>query len=209
MERNSRRKKFTELLILFALCFLPLMVLAGCGMTDSFSCKMCGSPDTKTPIYASGEVKQETEKYDRTITYQSCVGPAGCIGLGFNTSCLPTECQFVSMTGDEITGHSDEDKYEMSGIIYYYNGFGCIKPDTAKTLAVYHKSFDCMGLGCMPICGGVYKEETYGGEEVRAYSADGNCGSCTMGDEPSDSLDLNEGIPRQFTYGCTSACHDD
>lgn len=90
-----KKEKFKQLIVLLGLCSVPMVVVAlsGCGMEQSFTCQMCGSSKTYTPIYASGT--EENDKENIEYEYTSCIGPAGCTGCGLNTACWPTECMFV------------------------------------------------------------------------------------------------------------------
>ncbi|MGN0594989.1 MAG: hypothetical protein ACI4I6_07515 [Hominimerdicola sp.] len=188
--KNKKNQKFTQLLILCSLCLVPIISITSCGIKQSYKCSSCGSSDTYTPIYASG-VEEDTD-----IEYTSCVGPAGCLGCGLNTSCWPTECEQIKFTDN------DGKKYE--GMIYYYDGFGCIGKNDTMSYGKYDVGMDCGFFNCNY---SAYNEEV-NNDGTRAYTGP-SCLGISCNEEPVDSMDYNNNMPRKFKHGCVSACYDE
>lgn len=187
---NSKNKKLSELLILIGICLTPILAITGCGLKQSYSCSTCGSTKTYTPLYASG-VDETTE-----VEYTSCVGPAGCLGCGLNTSCWPTECLYVKF--------SDDDNLQYSGIVYYYDGCGCIGSKKAMSSANYDVGTDCGFFNCNCT---KYNEEVKS-DGTEAYTGL-SCGGIACNKKPAESEDFNNNMPRKFRHGCVSACYDE
>ena len=185
---SNRDKKAVQLLSLTGLAALPLISVMGCGMARSFSCTMCGSSTTYTPIYASGT--EETTD----IEYQSCIGPASVINCGLNTQCWPTECMYVKFKNDENVA--------VTGTVCYYNKFGCIDDKDVMSVGSYGESVNCLVSWCSV---GKYTEKV-NSDGTKATKAT-NCFGITCNESPTDVRNYNDALPRQFKFGCCSACH--
>lgn len=198
-----KRKKFLEIFILCFMCCMPIGIVLGCNSeSEKFSCKMFGSIKTYTPLYASGTEIDKNDNYDRQIEYISCVGPSGCVGVGCGTSCIPTECLYVNMTGESVNGDA-EDNYDMSGIVYYYDNVGCVGKDDSMSVGVYNRSTNVMGCNVMPLCDGVYKEKVLN-DGTDSVNANVHIFGCTFGETPTEYMDLNNSLPRKYKYGCAT-----
>lgn len=147
-------------------------------------CTACGSDYNRFYIYASGTS-------DNGIDYKSCVGPAGCLGLGINSKCWPTEC--ISIQRNLSNGN------ELSGCVTYYNEAGCIAKSNVKSVGKYKDSVTCGGIDC---AGTKYVEtvaETTNAKERKTFLGI-NCGNAAS----VESHNYNIQMPRQFTKGCWS-----
>lgn len=195
-----KKEKVKQILILLGLCTFPIVpvALSGCGIKQSFTCKMCGSSSTYTPLYASGTAEANGTKYE----YTSCVGPAGCVGFGCNTSCWPTECMYIQITENSST---------TNGTIYYYDKTGCIgcseekSEETSLSKGQYSDTLGCMGINCST---STYVEEINEDKPV-AYTQQ-SCFGCTVGEkEYVDSRKYNDALDRKYEHGCASACYEE
>lgn len=147
-------------------------------------CTNCGADDTRFFVYASGTSADG-------IDYKSCVGPAGCLGLGLNSKCWPTEC--TSIKGTSSSGNS------LSGCVTYYNELGCIANSGVKSEGKYSDEVTCFGIGCV---GNKYIEtvaETTQAKQQTTCLGIG-CGNSTA----VTAKDYNLEMPRQFVKGCWS-----
>lgn len=188
-----RKDKIKQLMILLGICVLPMIAAAfsGCGIKQSYSCRMCGSSTTYTPVYASGIADDGDSQYE----YTSCVGPAGCIGFGCNTACWPTECISIKKT-------------TTTGVVIYYDPVGCIGcsgESTSLSKGKYNDNVSCLGITC---ASSTYVEEINADKSVAYTTA--SCFGCTIGEkEYVNNLNLNNSVDRKFEHGCASACYED
>ncbi len=190
LSSESKNKKLSQLLFLIGICLIPILTITGCGLKQSYSCSACGSSKTYTPLVASG-IDDTTE-----VEYTSCVGPAGCLGCGLNTSCWPTECLYVEF--------SDDDDVQYSGIVYYYEDCGCIGNGPVMSSGKYDLGTDCGFFNCN--CQ-KYNEKV-NSDKTQAYIGP-SCGGISCNKKPDESKDFNNNMPRKFPRGCVSACYDE
>lgn len=180
----KKSKKFLRGIYLMIGCCIPMIFVAGCGISDTIKCTACGDSSTRVLCYASG-------KTDSGIEYRSCVGLSGCLGLGCDTKCLPVEC---------LTVEANKKNENISGTVCYYNSFGCIDPETAKSHGEFEQNSSCMGCNCS---GEKYVEDITD-EKSEAYTQDQfmriKCGNA----ENVTSEELSKKMPRQFPKGCWS-----
>lgn len=181
---SNFKLKLLKGLLLAVLCCVPLLVITGCGADSPVRCTLCGNDDDRVLVYASGS--------KGGIDFKSCVGPAGILGIGLNSKCWPTECVGVSASGD--SGN-------LSGCIYYYNGFGCISDTTVKSSGKYSSIQSC--IPGFVLCGSYYKEEV--ADTTRARTGTTCFGLGCNGETSTEPQYLNNKMPRSFTYGCWSA----
>ena len=193
-----KKDKVKQLLALLGICTLPIIATAfsGCGIKQKFTCQMCGSSKTYTPVYAHGTTTDGTTSYE----YTSCVGPAGCVGFGCNTVCWPTECMYVKETQDNQT---------VNGAVYYYDKVGCIgcseEGNDSLSKGRYTQSFTCLGITC---ASDIYVEEINEDKNV-AYNQS-SCLGCDYGEkEYVENKDLNAKLKRKYKQGCASACYEE
>lgn len=182
---NESKKKILEGLLILIFCCCPIIVITGCGAGSCVRCTACGDDDTRFFVYASGTTSDGLE-------YTSCVGPAGCVGLGLNTFFWPTECISIKGTSDF------SDSQNISGCVTYYNEAGCIGKSGVKSKGTYTDSVSVFGINC----GGTKYVETVA-ESTKAYEQ-GSCLGCTCGEKDNDVelRDYNNSMPRSFTKGC-------
>lgn len=179
-----KRKKVIQLVTLLSLSMLPLLGIVGCGFSDSMRCTACGDNDTRLGVYASGT--------ESGIEYKSCVGPAGILGFGCDTSCWPTECLEVKQM------KASDDTF--SGRIYYYNDWGCIGNSAQESKGKYSQGFSCLGISCE---GEEYRESVT--KKGTVASIESTCLGIGCKDKQSEkSRDYNSQMPRQFETGCWS-----
>ena len=180
------KAKVKQVLILVALCSLPLLLIAGIRSGRYIQCTSCGDDTNRLFIYAQGNY--------HGIKYKSCVGPAGIIGCGLNTRCWPTECVKVELN------YGDDEK--LTGCVSFYNGFGCIDKSDVKSYGKYKYVVSCEGINCQ---GYEYREKV--GETTEAKQRDRYFGCDAKEWERVDPKKFNSGVPRSFTKGCWK--HDD
>ena len=177
-----------HLLILIAFCSLPLLFITGCGIGNFIQCSKCGDDNTRMMIYSEGTDSNGVE-------YTSCVGPAGILGFGLNSSCWPTECVKVKQNqeGGHLTG-------QISGCVTYYNDCGCIDKSEVKSEGKYSASIGCLGINCTGVN---YVETT---AETTTASEQNTClGINCGGKTKADIRNYNSTMPRQFRNGCWSS----
>ena len=179
-----KRKKFFRGVFLVLGCCVPLLFVAGCGLTDTIKCTWCGDSKNRVLCYSSGTTSAGTE-------YKSCVGPSGCLGLGCNTRCIPVECLYIEKT---------KDKEKFTGTVCYYNSFGCIDSENAKSHGEFDRNTTCLGLNCV----GEHYVEDITDEKTEAYTQDNCLGASCGSKEYVKSEDLSKALPRQFPNGCWS-----
>lgn len=180
---TMKKKKVIQLVTLLSLSMLPLLGIVGCGFSDSIRCSACGDNDTRLGLYASGT--------ENDIEYKSCVGPAGILGFGCDTSCWPTECLKVKSTDGTDT---------LSGCIYYYNDWGCIGNSAQESKGKYSDGLALFGISCS---GEDYKESVT--KKGTSASVESTClGIGCRNKQSEDSRDYNSQMPRQFEEGCWS-----
>ena len=179
----KKSKKVLRGIYLILGCCIPMLFVAGCGITDTIKCTWCGDSSNRVLCYASGT--------QDGVKYHSFVGPSGCLGLGCDTRCLPVEC---------MTVESNRGNESVTGVIYYYNSFGCVDGDTAKSHGEYKWNTNCFGCNCV---GEKYVEDITD-EKSEAYKQD-SCLGVTCGNKESvESTDISKAMPRQFPKGCWS-----
>jgi len=180
----SSKKKIKEVLMLLALCCLPLTIITGCGIGNCIQCSSCGDDNTRIFICAKGTDKNGVE-------YTSCVGPAGILGFGLNSKCWPTECVKVKKSDSGST---------VSGCVTYYNAVGCIDKSEVKSNGKYSNSVTCLGIKCV---GTEYVETV--AETTKAMEQTNCLGVGCGGKEAVDSYNYNLEMPRLFSKGCWRA----
>lgn len=192
MKNNrSRRERVMQMVLLVALCCVPMFVITGCSGEHSLSCMLCGSSATYTPIVAYGMDEE------LGIEYTSCVGPAGYLGCGCSSLCFPTECLVVSYEYEnELTSAS----------ICYYDDFGCLDNEGVMSTGYYNTSNTCLG-GAVTVSNDTYVEN------VRKDSVSANqtsyCLGCSYDEQEVEPRYLNEIMPRQYPYGCCTMFYDE
>lgn len=185
---SGRNKKAAQFLILIGIVILPVFVLTGC---KSFTCTWCGSPNTYTPLCASGT------EYD--VDYSSCIGPAAIFNCGLSTCIWPTECMTVSF----VPGDGSE---VVKGSVCYYDSFGCIDGENSMSNGSYSTSLNCGACGTCGFCGfcgscinyGVcsdYRENVYSDSTIANQGI--GCAKTTV-----DPRNYNNSLPRQYASGC-------
>ena len=187
--KNSKSKKILQMTLLIIICTLPIIFISSCGGTNSFSCSACGSTNTYTPFYASGT--------ETLIDYQSCVCPAGCIGFGCNTVCMPTECLYIEYN------HSDSDDV-TKGFTCYYDDFGCLDNENVMSSGTYTTSSSCLLLSSCS--SDIYKEKITNNGVSASQSS--SCLGCNVNSENVEPRNVNEAMPRKYPYGCYTMCHN-
>lgn len=187
MKGNVVREKKSGLwekfnLVVMVIVLVTIIVI-GCG-SGCIRCTYCGANDNRLVVYASGTTEDGIE-------YESCVGPAGCLGLGINSKCWPTECLSIKK--------ADSEGNVVHGCITYYNEFGCINDSKVKSEGKYSGSATCLGIACV---GEKYIET----EAVTTQAKEQNtclgvgCGNSNV----TASKGYNAKMPRQFEEGCWS-----
>lgn len=179
-----KREKVLQILVVTAITLIPVTFTVGCGLSDTFKCSMCGDDSTRIGIYASGTSSNG-------IDYQSCVGPAGCLGIGLDSYCWPTECLKVNYNNG--TGN-------VTGCIYYYNGCGCIANTDIKSKGTY--TDDTLGCGYSKCAATKYVENNAENSQAKTQNS---CLGISCGKaQNTESKYLNNAQPRQFINGCWS-----
>ncbi|MDO5382464.1 MAG: hypothetical protein Q4F06_07105 [Eubacteriales bacterium] len=179
---KNKKKKVSEILMLFCLCFIPLIISTGCGANSCVRMTTCGDNDTRLILYAKGVDENGVE-------YTSCVGPAGCLGLGLNSKCWPTECVKIRTSSDGTE--------EITGCVTYYNETGCIANSEVKSNGSYSTNATCFGIS---LCGNEYKETV--AESVQANKTS-TCFGISCGQRQQvEPLNYNSKMPRAFPKGC-------
>ena len=178
--RENDKTRSKQILILIALCCIPLFIITGCGIGKCIQCSNCGDDNTRFLVYASG-----TEK---GVEYTSCVGPAGILGCGCDSKCWPTECVSIKGSSDGI---------QVSGCVTYYNGCGCIGNTKTKSVARYSESATCLGIQCT----GTEHVETVA-ETTKATESMSCLGVSCGAKESVKPWNINDKIPRAFPNGC-------
>lgn len=180
----KRSKKIIRGICLMLGCCAPLLFVAGCGLTDTIQCTWCGDSTNRAICYSSGTTSAG-------LQYKSIVGLSGCLGIGCNTQCLPVECLFVKKS-------DGQQKY--TGTVCYYNSFGCVNGDEAKSHGEYSQTTTCLGVNCSSL---KYVEDITD-EKSEAYTRSSCLGIPCGGKEYVESRDLSKQMPRQFPKGCWS-----
>lgn len=178
------KEKIFKILCLIGMCFVPLGIVTGCGITDSLRCENCGDNDTRLVFYAAGTTEEG-------LDYQSCVGCGGCLGFGLDSKCWPTECEYI---------HGEEGDTQISGWVYYYNNYGCIDESDIYSYGTYSYGQTCMGIEC----GGERYVESNTGDSKKAYVQTTCLGVACGSKENIESVDLSSQLERQFEKGCWS-----
>lgn len=178
---KNNKKKILEIASLLILCLFPMIIGTGCLSLKDVECSSCGDDNTNVLCYASGTTEDEVE-------YTSCMGPAGCIGIGCDSQCWPTECMYVK---------TYQDGEKTRGVVKFYNGLGCINNTSVKSEGSYTKSATCLGCEC---AGEAYNEIKK--DSVRAYQQPAFLG-CGCGEkELVEPKNINENIDRIYPKGC-------
>ena len=179
---RGEKNKIVEIIILLLICMLPLAISTGCGANSCVRLEMCGDDDTRFLFYAKGIDENGVE-------YTSCVGPAGCLGIGINSKCWPTECTSIKTSSNGTE--------KLSGCVVYYNEAGCIAKSKVKSNGSYSKDATCFGIS---LAGNQYKEKI--AESTQATQTSTcfgiSCGQKTKVEEKN----YNEKMPRSFSKGC-------
>ena len=179
--KNSENKKeaIQTIIVMAAL----ILLIVGGFLSGCVRCTNCGNDDNRFFIYASGTSEEG-------VDYQSCVGPAGCLGFGVNSKCWPTECLHVKGVTSERN---------VSGCVTYYNEVGCIANSGVKSVGKYDDQVSCFGINCV---GTKYVETVAETTKAREQFT---CLGMKCGNETADnSRNYNSTMPRQFEKGCWS-----
>lgn len=181
---ENKRNKVVQGVLLLCLCFLPLMIITGCGDNGCIRCTMCGADDTRCFVYAKGVDETGTQ-------YTSCVGPAGVLGIGCNSKCWATECVMIEQAEGE--------NGDLSGCVTYYNETGCIDKAGVKSSGNYTDAVTCLGISC----GGTQYIEEIANTTI-AYERS-SCLGVSCGKKRSvEPRNYNNKMPRSFNKGCWS-----
>ncbi len=172
-------KKFLQFILVVILCTSPF-ILAGCGLGDMVLCTQFDDNADRLFLCGSGRTGSGIE-------YKSCVGPAGCTGIGLGTKCWPTECVTI------------ETKDDVKGNITFFDGVGCI--DSGKPMSSGHyteEDVSCLGISCAAT---MYEEnKDLQGTTARQVTT---CFNIACADEGNVSVKgYNDNVPRLFPKGC-------
>lgn len=91
---------------------------------------------------------------------------------------------------------------ETSGTVCYYDSFGCVGSKDAMSIGTYSTNATCTLLSC---CREGYTEEVTSNGQSASYAT--TCLGCTLDkNSNADYRGRNNDMPRQFKYGCFTAC---